>query len=217
MEPRTIVVKGTGNVKTKPDLIVITMTLTTTRYDYAKTMELAAVELETLRKAIVSAGHEKQALKTTSFNVRTEYESYEDEKRVRKQRLVGYSCTHGLKLEFDLDMNVLGETLAAISTSGVGPRLGIEFSVKDKNAIQTALLEKAVSDATEKATVLANAAGVSLKAITHINYNWGELLISSKTKFETIDRMSLMSNMEIEPEDVEVDDTVTVVWEIEQK
>ena len=78
MNERTLTVKGIGNMKTAPDLIVITMNLTTTTPDYTKTTQYAARDIEAIRKAIVSAGHNRQALKTTDFNIKTEYESFED-------------------------------------------------------------------------------------------------------------------------------------------
>ena len=142
---RTITVKGIGNVKKTPDMVVITMSLTTTTPDYTKTNELSALELEGLKKALISAGHEKQTVKTTAFNIRTEQERYQDATGNWLNKFKGYSCTHDLKLEFDLDMELLGETLMLISKSGANPQLKVAFSVKDKNAVQAELLEKAVT------------------------------------------------------------------------
>ena len=211
-------VKGSGNIKAKPDLIVITMELTTATPEYAKTTERAAAELEALRKAIVSVGHEGQSLKTTDFNIATEYESYTDARGYLQQKFKGYSCTHRLKLEFSLDMKFLGKTLAAISASGAKPWFELGFSIKDKDAIQADLLEKAIANAAEKATILAKASGVSLGEIMHIDYSWGELRLYSDTNLSDETDHSMIasfSKMEIEPEDVEVNDTVTVVWNIQ--
>ena len=54
MNERTITVKGIGSAKAKPDLIVITMNLTAAMPDYNKAMELANMELESIREALVS-------------------------------------------------------------------------------------------------------------------------------------------------------------------
>jgi uncharacterized protein YggE len=69
-------VKGTGSVSAKPDLIGISMNLETTRLDYAETLRMAASEIDLLRVALVRAGHDSMALKTTSFNIQTKYERY---------------------------------------------------------------------------------------------------------------------------------------------
>jgi len=217
MNERTLTVKGIGNISAKPDLIIITLTLATTTPDYAKTNELAALELETLRKAIVSCGHEGQSLKTTNFNIRTENESYRDEAGNYRYKFKGYSCIHSLKLEFGFDMKMLGETLAAISSSGTNPQFQISFSVKDENAVQAELLENAIINATEKAAVLAKSSGVKLGDIKHINYSWGEIHLSSETCFNdslVCESRLMPMNIDIEPEDVKASDTVTVIWEI---
>ena len=218
MNERTITVKGIGNVKTAPDLVIISVKLTTTTPEYEKTTECAALDIEAIRKALVSIGYDKKALKTTDFKIKTEYESIKDAAGNWKQKFNGYSCIHHLKLEFDLEMKRLEETILAIAKSGANPEFNITFSVKDKAAVQAELLEKAVSNATAKADILAKASGVSLGEIRHINYSWGELHLYSNTRFDdndgTIRFLEAASTMDIEPEDVEVNDTVTVIWDI---
>lgn len=218
MNVRTLTVKGSGSLKTPPDLIAINMTLTTTSMDYGETTGRAAKEVEAIRNAVVAAGHSGKALKTTNFNIKTEYESIQDRAGNWREKFKGYTCTHNLKLEFDLDMKRLGETIAAISQSQTTPNYSILFSIKDKTAVETEILKRAVANATEKAAILAKANGVSLLGIKHIDYSWNEIRLYSDTKlYETgaIVRRSLYSSMDIQPEDVEVNDTVTIVWEIQ--
>jgi uncharacterized protein YggE len=217
MSERTLTVRGSGNVKAAPDLVIITMKQTTITPDYTETTERAALDVEAIRKAIVSAGHKRDALKTTDFNISAEYESIRDEAGDWKQQFKGYACTHRLKLEFGLDMKRLGETMNAVAKSGISPEFEIAFSIKDKAAIQAELLEKAVANAAEKAAILAKASGVSLGAISHIDYSWQELRLYSNTRFaeSRSSKLSIASDMQFEPEDVEANDTVTVVWAIE--
>ncbi|HCA29881.1 MAG TPA: SIMPL domain-containing protein [Ruminococcaceae bacterium] len=217
MNERTLTVKGIGNLKTAPDLVIITMNLTTTTPDYERTTECATLDIESIRKAIISVGYDKQALKTTDFKIKAEYESVKDAAGNWKRKFEGYSCIHHLKLEFDLDMKRLGETILAIAQCGANPEFDINFSIKDKAAVQAELLEKAVANATEKAAILAKASGVSLGAVKHIDYSWGELRLYSNTRFveSAIMEAPAAFGMEIEPEDVEVNDTVTVIWGIE--
>jgi len=111
---RIITLKGTGNISVKPDLIIITMDLESHKYDYEKTMELAAESVNILQNAIETAGFDKKDLKTTNFNIRTHYESYEDENDNYKNRFDGYICKQGLKLEFDFNTEVLSKLLNAV-------------------------------------------------------------------------------------------------------
>jgi uncharacterized protein YggE len=98
MSNKELVVKGIGKAAAAPDLIVLTMNIEVTEPNYEKTMRRGSEVIDTLRAAIVSAGHDGKELKTTSFNISTKYESYK-EKDEWKQRFVGYACSHRMNLE----------------------------------------------------------------------------------------------------------------------
>ncbi|MDR2670887.1 MAG: SIMPL domain-containing protein [Oscillospiraceae bacterium] len=65
MDIRTITVKSTSKVSAKPDLIVITIDLETTKPNYIEALKVATADIDSLRAALVGAGHDGKALKTT--------------------------------------------------------------------------------------------------------------------------------------------------------
>jgi len=233
---RVIVVKGIGKHSATPDLIVLQMNLEVVQPQYDQTMQCAAKALDALRLAITSAGHDGKNLKTTRFKIDTKHES----RKVRdewKDYYVGYACEHGLSLEFDFDMAKLGATLDAIAKYELAPntihesdkisihdaiikfqikpKIKINFSIKNPDAVSERLLQNAIENAKNKAGILAQSAGVKLGVIQRIDYNWEELQIYSKTDYSIREEMCLSDRcMEITPEDIDVSDTVTVVWEI---
>ena len=221
MNKREIVVKGIGKMSAAPDLLVIELNLEVIEPEYDKAMLVATEHLDALRAAVVAVGHDRKSLKTTQFNVNTKYDSYRDKSNNWKQKFIGYSCTHGLRLEFDLDMKKLGVTLGAIADCPPKPKIGIKFSVKDTSTVSEQLLQSAIENAKQKADVLTTAAGVKLGAIKRIDYNWNEHHLYSQTDVCLMESVTdyLESPralaMDIEPEDIDVSDTVTVVWEIE--
>ena len=87
-------------------------------------------------------------------------------------------------------------------------------------AVQNELLGKAVTDSRAKAKVLTEAAGVTLGDIVNIDYSWGELEIYSRpmrnlTFGSAINvKEDSAFDLDIEAEDIDVQDTVAVVWEI---
>ena len=216
MNGRTITVKGVGSVSAKPDVIVIFMQQKTHEREYDKMMKKAAEDLDGIRKAIAGAGHDPAELKTSRFGVDTDYESKKDSKGNYKRYFKGYICTHCLNFEFDYDAQELGKVLSALAGCEAKPEFSIRFSVKNKDAMKERMLENAVTNAMSKASVLAKAAGVRLGEILAINYSWGELNIYSQTQYSVDYCMAESEPMEmnIEPEDVEASDTVTVVWAI---
>ncbi len=213
---RTITIKGTGKVSVKPDLIIITMRLESHDYEYEKTMKLAAESVNVLQNAIEKAGFNKDNLKTTDFNIRTHYESYRDKDNNYKSRFDGYICEHSLKLEFDFDTGVLSNVLTAIGKAMVEPNLNIQFSVKDKDAVSEELLVRATENAKRKAEILTKASNIALGDLISIDYNWGDLYLYSNTSYNMEDRCMAFkaSAPDIEPDDIDVSDTVTFVWEI---
>ena len=217
--PRTITVKGMGNVKTAPDYVVVSMSLESLGMEYEETMEQAAHQIDYLNTSLEAVGFKKKSVKTTNFNVRTAYESVKDKNGNYKSVFNGYVCSHRLKVEFDFDTKRLAQTLSAISKSLAKPELSIAFTVKDPSAINKELLRSATINAREKAEVLCEASDVELGDLLTIDYNWGELNIVSRTDYMLEERvmsmpMKAMADMDIEPDDIDVSDTATFVWEI---
>lgn len=216
---KTITVKGIGKVSAVPDYVVITMSLEAHENDYEETLELAAKKIEYLNASLVEIGFEKKTVKTTSFNVRTDYERVKDRNGNYKSVFNGYVCSHRLKVEFDFDTKRLAQTLYAISKCLAQPELSIVFTVKDASAVNKELLRSATINAKEKAQILCDASGVELGELLSIDYNWGELNIVSHTEYMLEEKCMAMpvgglADIDIEPDDIDVSDTATFVWEI---
>ena len=217
--PRTITVKGMGRVTTSPDYVVISMSLMAQDNDYEETMKLAAKKIEYLNASLEEIGFEKKSVKTTNFNVRTDYERVKERNGNYKSVFNGYICSHRLKVEFDFDTKRLAQTLYAISKCLAEPELSISFTVKDPSAVNKELLKSATINAKEKAHILCEASGVELGQLLSIDYNWGELNIVSHTDYMLEEKCMAMpvgglADIEIEPDDIDVSDTATFVWEI---
>ena len=126
-------------------------------------------------------------------------------------------------MEFGSDNDRLGKVLYALANCLVKPEFRISYTVKDPEAAKNELLGKAVSDAKDKAAVLTEAAGVTLKDIQSIDYSWGEIDFEVRPMNRALMADECMApmaagtggyDMDIEPDDIEVSDTVTVLWEI---
>ena len=217
---RTIRVTGKGQIKVKPDTTRITMTLESTYPEYSETLRHSSQDAECLKDILCDYGFERSDLKTLNFNVETEYESY-TEKGIYKQRFKGYKFRHMMKVEFLSDNDRLGKVLYALANCLVSPEFRLSYTVSDPETAKNLLLGKAVADAKEKASVLTQAAGVTLKDIQNIDYSWGEIDFEYRPFDGNIELMECAPMMtagsydiDIEPDDIDVADTVTVVWEI---
>ena len=217
---RTITVKGIGHLAAKVDHVILQMELETISKDYERAVQDAAKRIEKLHAAVEGAGFAKEEVKTTRFHVETRYENVQDRQGRYKRVFAGYACCHDLKLSFDFDKKELARALCAIAGSGAEAELRIEFTVKDPAKVSEELLTRAAQNAREKAEVLCRASGCKLGALLTIDYNWGELDIVSRTEYAPGNlaqfRMFQAAGgaPEIEPDDIDVTDTVAFRWEI---
>ena len=215
---RTIRVTGKGMIKVHPDMTRISITLEGLYREYGETLKHSAEDTEELKDLLEPFGFRRTDLKTLSFGVDTEYESYK-EKGEYRQRFVGYKFTHRLKVEFESDNKRLGKVLYALANCPLRPEFRLGYTVKDPEAVKNELLGKAVGDAVAKAGVLSGAAGVKLGDIQGVDYSWGEVDLeirpmSRDLMCDCLAEPAMGYDLDIEPDDIEVKDTVTVVWEI---
>ena len=213
---RTIRVKGKGKISVKPDTIKIAITAESSYWNYDETIEQSARCTRILRDAMQNAGLDPKNLKTSYFLINTKYESYRDENGDYKEKFAGYEYHHLTYIQFDNDNKILGKVLYELAHCDVEVNFDIKYTVKDKEKVKNDLLEKAVEDATTKANVLAKASGVKLKEILNIDYTWGEVKISSEPKIDwMMSKEESSYDIDIEAEDIDVQDTVTITWTIE--
>jgi hypothetical protein len=216
---KTITVKGIGRACAKVDEVVLSFSMETSKHSYEEAMEAAAKDLALLNHALQAVGFEADAVKTNDFTVRTDYQNIRDKSGALRQVFNGYIVRHKLKLEFDFDMARLAQTLSAVAACRAHPQLNIDFTVKDATAINEEMLRSAAANARQKAEILCAASGVSLGALRAIDYNWGEMELHSSTRYD-MDEKCLAAPaaalpLDITPDDIDVSDTVTFVWEIQ--
>ena len=219
---RTIRVTGKGKLSVKPDTIRLRINMEGIYPEYDKALQKSSEAVELLKDLVEKQGYKRKELKTLYFNIDTEYESYQDRDKSWKRRFQGYKYVHRMKIEFPADNQRLGKMLYALAHCPVSPEFSIEYTVSDPEASKNELLGKAVKDSLKKASVLAEASDVKLGKIINIDYSWGEIDFVSKPLREMSLRCcaededdAVAYNMDIEPDDIDMTDTVTVVWEIQ--
>ena len=220
---KTIRVTGKGKLSVKPDTIRLIMTLEGLAYEYEQAVKESADMTEKMKDMYEKLGFERRELKTLYFNVNPEYESYQAKDKCWKRRFEGYKYIHRTKIEFPADNSKLGKVLFALGHSVIQPEFSIEYTVKNPEKSKNELLANAVKDSMEKANVLADAAGVVLGDIVTIDYSWAEIDFVSRPMNTMILEECCMRapveadgsyDIDIEPDDIDVSDSVTVVWSI---
>lgn len=219
---RTISVSGRGKLSLRPDMIRLMMSLEDTFDDYGRTLFESSQQMNGIKDIFEGLGFERCDVKTVSFNIDTQYESFQDEDLSWKKRFIGYKFHHSFKVEFDIDNEKLGKILYELSHGKTCPEFNIVYTVKNADEARDELLRNALKDAVKKAELLSESAGVKLGGIININYSFNDADIVSKPSERLFEASCMKAggfdadsyDVNIEPDDIEITDTVTVIWNI---
>lgn len=210
MNSRTITVRGSARVSAAPDWVVISFTINSEHYDYGKCMEQVAMQTESLQKDLAAVGLERDSLKTVHFDIDTNFESINDRYVFR-----GYKAVHRLKVEFAFKKDFLNKVLRALSRTQSQASFSVSFEIKDPEPLRHKAIAEAVKNAKIKAQVLAEAAGVMVGELVHIDYSWSEIRFQSSLKYEMVTESMPSPGYDFTPQDVNVSESVTVIWAID--
>ena len=141
-----------------------------------------------------------------------------DENGEVHQIFQGYKYVHGMKLDFPNNADFLGKVITVLSSCPAKPEYKIRYTIADTEAVKNLIIGKAVADARKKAEVLTQAAGIRLGAIQTMEYTWDEIEFVSSTDVSISDTVeetiTASARFNVEPENVEASDSVTVIWSI---
>lgn len=211
---RTMVVNGESSVKVSPDSIEINLALESRNKDYAKAVELSNTNIKLLEGAAVKASIPPSELKTSAYNVTVENESVRDKDGNVKTVQKGYLVRQHMKVEIPLDFTLCGNFLSSVAESKANPQISLGFKIKDDTEIREKLMGEAMLKARKSALALAKISGVKLVNISEIRYNDSGVEPYSPLRVYNAP-LACCASMEMTPEDVELKDSVMVVWEIE--
>ncbi len=212
---RLITVKGIGKVKIPVDYVEVKFELRELNKEYEQGYHLFEQSIFELQKTVTSLGFDKEDLKTSEIDIKPEYDSIKKD-GTYVDVFKGYNFACESILRFDLDSKKLPELLNSVAKSKIKPRIDIEFTVKDKEAVKKQLLTASAKDAKEKADLLCNAMGVKLGTLLTINYNWTDITIFSPTTLSQDEQLCCMEAplIDFTPDDIDVTDDASFVWEI---
>ncbi|HNW93047.1 MAG TPA: SIMPL domain-containing protein [bacterium] len=208
---RVIKVQGKGRIAASPDMVTLSFGVQAKAKNYAACLDLLNCNTEALRASITAAGCDRSRLKTGEYEITTDTQ-YKDGKHIH----LGYCASHQLHIELPMDKELLDRTLQQVAKSQSGARIHLSFSVGDTDGMRRRVLAAAVRAAQANATVLADAAGITLGALQQIDYGWQEIRVQGyETELLCVrSEAQATATADIEPDEVSAEDTVTLVYAI---
>jgi uncharacterized protein len=164
---RTITVSGEGEVKTKPDMAMLTGGVMTDAPTAAEALNKNSTAMTSVLAAIKNAGVADTDVQTSNFNVSPVYAPYQPE-NPQPQKVTGYQVTNQVTVMLR-DITKVGAVLDELVKVGSNSISGVSFGLQDPKPVLNQARQDAVKDAKAKADLYASAAGVSVGRVMTIS------------------------------------------------
>jgi uncharacterized protein YggE len=161
-DPPAVVVSGEGVIKVAPDQAWVRIG-TESRSKVPKEAQQRNAEVMTaVQQKLAALGIPKDAIRTVGIDLQPEFD-YQN----GRQTLRGYLARNTIEVRID-DFAKVGDVLDAAASSGATNVHDLRFDVKNRETVERQALERAVADATAKATAVAGAAKRAVDRILRI-------------------------------------------------
>jgi uncharacterized protein len=157
----TLSVLGTGSVTTTPDSARLSAGMTTEGSTASEAMDANAKAMAKVIQALKDAGVASKDLQTEFVSVNPRYDD-------AGQAITGYSASNSVSAVVR-GLSDVGDVIDAAVAAGANNVSGPSLARDDQDKLYRDALEDAVANARQKATALANAAGVSLGKIRSLS------------------------------------------------
>ena len=209
---RTISVTGTATIRVAPTIVNVYLGVTQTESTIQAAQDKTNKAIQKVVKALTKAGVAEEDIVTSSYTVYAEYNyNYQD----GSQSFKGFTANCQITV-IVREVDKAGALIDAAFAAGANQLNNFEFSILDTAASQAKALQLAVQDASSKAAILADAAGVKLGAIQSVTETGSGLNvyanggISDTLKAEG----DAGSGTQLQPGMLNVVSNVTLVYEI---
>ena len=157
-----ITVTGTGEVLIPADTAIVSLGVSAIDREVLKAQKQANQAIADIRGALIKAGVKEEDINTDYINIYAMYD-YSEGAEVLK----GYNANSTLAIRVT-DIEAVGEVIDIAFEAGANTLNGINFSASDTTEAEEKAMKKAVEDAKDKAEVLAEASGLTIRGIEEI-------------------------------------------------
>ncbi|HYF94694.1 MAG TPA: SIMPL domain-containing protein [Symbiobacteriaceae bacterium] len=158
MNPPVLVVTGEGRTDVVPDVVVLSLGVTTRAQQAATAFQQTAAALSRVVSALRAAGVPQEQIQTTQVSLQP---------IVENGRQIGFDATATVRVTLR-DPSAVGALIDRAVAAGANNVAGISFEVRDPSAAEAAALSLAVQAAQRQAVVLARSLGIALGPVLRV-------------------------------------------------
>ena len=211
---RTIAVSGKGEVYAKPDIALVTFSVTTEDKTVARAMKINSNKMNAVLDAIKKQGVKSEDLKTTNFAIAPRYEWRKNTKLYPSgtRVLVGYDVSQSLQVKIR-DMQKIGDIIQLATNAGANQVGNLYFTFNNPQQLKDQARGEAIKEARIKAKELSSQLGVGLVRIMNFSENK-----ESIPRYYGLERAVAMpgggETPQIETGQNKIESNVTITYEI---
>jgi len=153
---------GSASAHAAPDIARVQLGAERVEPTAAEAFAATRALVERIRAALRSQGVPDETVEESRLSLSTDYEGYGEERR-----FLGYRCDASFSVELR-DLGTLEPALIAATEAGANRVDNVVFTVADADGLIARARRNAVAAARARAELLADAAGVRLGAVLHV-------------------------------------------------
>jgi uncharacterized protein YggE len=165
--PSSIRVTGDSKVTTRPDRVQIDLGVTTRAAHSQDAASENARQVDAVLAAVKQAAGPGAVLKTISYALNPNYQYHTS---AGEPSIIGYTAANVVQVQLD-DLARIGSVIDSATQAGANHVQGIQFTLRDQDAVRATALREAASRARAEAEVLAGALGLKVVRVLSVEEN----------------------------------------------
>lgn len=208
---REINVNGDGEISVTPDIAYVSFGVTTEKSSVSEAQKTNLTTMNNIIAAIKKSGVASEDIKTTNYSISPKY-NYEE--KTGNSSIVGYTVTSTLSVTAK-NINSVGNIIDIAIINGANNSNGITFGVSDYEKYYNLALKNAISNAKNKAQVMADCIDVKLTTPSKITENSSGIPIQYPVFYNASEKASSVMDqgMIVEPGVYKIKANVSLVYE----
>lgn len=162
---RSISIVGTGEVKARPDIGIVTVGVLKRAPTAQEALKQNNDAMAEIIAHLEQAGVAPKDIQTTNFSVNPAY--HYDNQNQQPPRIIGYDVSNQVTI-IVRKLDTMGQILDQVVGKGSNQIHGITFSIDDPRPLEDEARKRALVDAQRKARLYAEGAGITLGPIMSI-------------------------------------------------
>ena len=164
-----IIVTGEGSVETAPDMATLSLGVTTEAKDAAEAMSTNSEATASVLERVAAAGVEPRDVQTSGLSLSP---NWANDQSTGMNSIVGFVANNQVTVRVR-DLKALGGILDDVVRNGANTFNGLTFGLQNPDPVMDEARKEAVAEALRKATLYAEAAGVTLGPIAELSERMG--------------------------------------------